>query len=907
MPNQTRHIHALRALPLLLVLACFPAGVTDAARNAASMSVSATPAPTAPVATLASPAPSVIVKNNAGHPVQGVPVTFSVTSGGGSITGATVQTDKDGIARVGSWTYGTLVGSNQLTAKAGPATPVVFNVTTTAGAAAQATKINDGQSAEIGKQLPQPVAVVAKDAYGNVVAGVSVSFKPSAGSVSPTTAQTDANGRAQTVWTMGTTPGAEALDAVIANLPAVAFAATATPAPPATVTKTNDGQNGVVGSVLPNPVTVTVKDSYGNPVSGVTVQLVASGNGSVNPASPMTDASGQASAQWTLPTTVGSATVTATAGNLPPVTFNATARAGDPARLTASSYPDSGTVNTAAGDSVRVYVTDSYGNALSGVSVAFSGNGTASPTPALTQNNGVAAARWVLPKTAGPASLTATVGSMTATFNVTAVAGPAWTMAITGTDQSGTVGTTLRDSVAVVVKDEYGNLVRPQYVRFATASASGTVAPDSVLTNAGFASARWTLPTIADTAYLTASAGSANATFRAFANPDVPAVLIKGSVNGDGQTGPAGSTLPQQISVVVRDKYQNALSNVQVSFAPNGGTASPASMATRLDGSASSSWTLPSTAGSYSMSVSLPSAPGVAPLTFTATATAVNTDPCAVKGTVTLGGSVSGDLSTSGCAFGPSKKIDLWALNLNGSTPVDVRLQASNPLSYDTYMTMYRGSYSGQTGVIAENDDNNYYDAGSNSGFHVLGGTGQFLVGATQYAGAGPYQLSVSSWNGSLDGSVLDYYAVSGTNTTQRLESSDFRLGTRWSDRVMIYLKAGETITVGMSSTDFDTYLELQGNVGGVITRVASDDNGGGGTNSRMVFTASTSDIYFLWASAAHDNSGGAYNLTIDVSAPAAVSARTSTTTSTTALPASGTYQRKVMDALNQGIKLTTP
>lgn len=49
-------------------------------------------------------APSLEVLDSANGPVSGVPVTFAVTSGGGSITGAATTTNVFGIASVGSWT-----------------------------------------------------------------------------------------------------------------------------------------------------------------------------------------------------------------------------------------------------------------------------------------------------------------------------------------------------------------------------------------------------------------------------------------------------------------------------------------------------------------------------------------------------------------------------------------------------------------------------------------------------------------------------------------------------------------------------------------------------------------------------------------------------------------------------------
>ncbi|HEX8851690.1 MAG TPA: Ig-like domain-containing protein [Gemmatimonadaceae bacterium] len=913
MPNLTREIRALLALPLVLTVACFPGGVTDATKNAGSVAANSSPAQNAPVASVASPAPSVIVKNNGGHPVQGVPVTFAVVSGGGSVTGATVETDANGIARVGSWTYGTVVGSNKLNATIGNLAPVSFVVSTKPAAASQLSKVNDGQSAEIGKALPQPVAVVVKDAYGNVVSGVTVSFTTASGSVSPASAQTDANGRAQTTWTMGTTPGAAALNAAIANLPAVAFAATATPAQPSSLTKgAGDAQSGTVGTALANPVTVTVKDTYGNAVSGATVQFAASGNGSANPASAMTDASGQASTQWTLPKTAGSATLSATLGSLPAVSFSATARPGAADTLSiAAAYPSRDTVNTAVGDSVSVRLVDGYGNAISNAAIAFSGGGTVSPSSAATNAAGVARAKWVLPKTAGAASLVASIGNLSVTFNVTAVPGPAANIARVGSSQTGTVGQVLPDPLQVTVTDAYGNAISDATVNFSS-SGDGVATPASATTNAsGQASTQWKLPTTSGNALLGASVQNISTTFGATANPDVPALIMKGMQAGDNQTGSGGSTLPQPLVVAVRDQYNNAINNADVNFTTDGGSVSPSATKTNAAGDASTSWTLPNVAGTYSVTVTSGNAPAVV---FHATATVVNNDPCAVKGALTIGGSVTGDLSTSQCALSVQKKIDLWSLDVNGSTPLEIRLVADDA-RLDPELMMYRGQFSGLTDVIAENDDNFYYDGSTNSGIRILGGTGQFLVGATHLSQfVGGYHLSAQSWDGQMSDCGI-FHAVSGTNTSQVLANTDCARDTRWADRVLIYLHAGETMTVAMTSSDFDTKVEVENGSG----LVASDDNGGGGTNARLVYTAPASDMYFVYLTSGHDNSGGAYNLTIDVSAPAGSSpmlsgtrttSRTATrsrTVSRTALPAAGTTSRQMVDNFLRGVKTKAP
>ena len=72
--------------------------------------------------------PAVKVVDRHGNGVAGRTVTFAVTAGGGSVTGASVATDLNGIATVGSWTMGSSVGTNTLEASTAGFSPVVFTV-----------------------------------------------------------------------------------------------------------------------------------------------------------------------------------------------------------------------------------------------------------------------------------------------------------------------------------------------------------------------------------------------------------------------------------------------------------------------------------------------------------------------------------------------------------------------------------------------------------------------------------------------------------------------------------------------------------------------------------------------------------------------------------------------------------
>jgi hypothetical protein len=76
--------------------------------------------------------PAVRVTNARGQPVAGYGVTFVVSRGGGTVSGASQTTNADGIARVGSWMLGSAT-DNRLEARAGSlnGSPVVFRATAT--------------------------------------------------------------------------------------------------------------------------------------------------------------------------------------------------------------------------------------------------------------------------------------------------------------------------------------------------------------------------------------------------------------------------------------------------------------------------------------------------------------------------------------------------------------------------------------------------------------------------------------------------------------------------------------------------------------------------------------------------------------------------------------------------------
>jgi len=97
----------------------------------AGMSKNSGDGQTAAVGTPVAVAPSVILHDSGGGPAVGEKVTFSVGSGGGSVTGATPVTDQNGVATVGSWTLGAAAGANTLlaTSRSAVGSPVTITAT----------------------------------------------------------------------------------------------------------------------------------------------------------------------------------------------------------------------------------------------------------------------------------------------------------------------------------------------------------------------------------------------------------------------------------------------------------------------------------------------------------------------------------------------------------------------------------------------------------------------------------------------------------------------------------------------------------------------------------------------------------------------------------------------------------
>jgi hypothetical protein len=159
-----------------------------------------------------------------------------------------------------------------------------------------------------------------------------------------------------------------------------------------------DGQNGIVGQPLPNPLVVAVTDQAGNPVEGVSVHWDPQGAGTVSAENVQTGGDGRASVQRVLGPEPGEQTTTASVSGLEgsPVTFLGTALAATGGIVITTNPPTSALSGEVFDPAVQpvVQVSDGSGNPVVGAEVIASkatGTGTLEGnTSATTDASGVA-------------------------------------------------------------------------------------------------------------------------------------------------------------------------------------------------------------------------------------------------------------------------------------------------------------------------------------------------------------------------------------------------------------------------------------------------------------------------------------------------------------------------------------
>ena len=499
--------------------------------------------------------------------------TVSVMAGNGATVAPTVITGQDGTVEI-SVTSQT-AGTSAVTASINSSTAsrnVTFIADVRTAQIADLVVIKDDSVAD--GAMANMLRARVTDAFGNALAGQTVSVMAGNGATTAPTVTTQPDGTVE-ISVTSQTAGISAVTVSINNSTLsqnVTFIADVRTAQIADLEVTRD--NSVADGAMANMLRARVTDAFGNALGGQTVSVLAD-NGVTTAPTVITEQDGTVEISVTSQT-AGTSAVTASINSSTAsrnVTFIADVRTAQIASLEVTQ--DNAVADGAMANTLRVRVTDAFGNTLAGqtVSVLADNGATTAPT-VITEPDGTLEIS-VTSQTAGVSAVTATINSSTQSQNVTFIA-DVRTAKIAdlvvikdGSEADGLTANTLRARVT----DAFGNALAGQTVSV-TAGNGATVAPTVITELDGMVEISVTSQT-AGTSTVTAginnSSQSRNVTFVADVRTAQIADLVVSQDNAVAD-GAMANTLRARVT----DAFGNTLAGQTVSvLAGNGATTAP--------------------------------------------------------------------------------------------------------------------------------------------------------------------------------------------------------------------------------------------------------------------------------------------------------------------------------------------
>ncbi|MSK20428.1 invasin [Escherichia coli] len=507
--------------------------------------------------------------------------TVSVMADNGATVAPTVITEPDGTVEI-SVTSQT-AGVSAVTATINSSSQsqnVTFVADVSTAKIADLVVIKDGSEAD--GSTANTLRARVTDAFGNALAGQTVSVMAGNGATVAPTVITEPDGTVE-ISVTSQTAGTSTVTASINNSSQsrdVTFIADVRTAQIASLEVTQD--NAVADGAMANTLRARVTDAFGNALAGQTVSVMA-GNGATTAPTVTTQPDGTVEISVTSQT-AGISTVTATINNSTlsqNVTFIAdvrTAKIADLVVIKDGSEADGSTANT-----LRVKVTDAFGNTLAGQTVSvLGGNGATTAPTVITGPDGTVESS-VTSQTAGISTVTATINNSSLSRNVTFIADVRTAQIADlvvikdGSEADGSTANTLRARVT----DAFGNTLAGQTVSVLGGNGA-TTAPTVITGPDGTVEISVTSQTAGIsvvTASINSSSQSRDVTFIADVRTAQIAdlVVIKDGSVADGATA-------NTLQVKVTDANGNALAGQTVSvMAGNGATTAP-TVTTQPDG-----------------------------------------------------------------------------------------------------------------------------------------------------------------------------------------------------------------------------------------------------------------------------------------------------------------------------------
>jgi hypothetical protein len=314
-------------------------------------------------------------------------------------------------------------------------------------------------------------------------------------------------------------------------------------------------------------------------------------------------------------------------------------------------------------------------------------------------------------------------------------------------------------------------------------------------------------------------------------------------------TAPLGAPVTDLPSVLLSDQKGAPVAGAVVTFTvtAGGGTVTGATATSNASGVATvGAWTLGTAPGANTLTAQSGSLPAV---TFSACGTATHT----------LGSTFDSQLSSTDCQLSDGSFVDFYAVTIpTGGTYIFNQTSSV----FDTYLALLTSA----NVLIGINDD--YLNTSTDSRLKVIVPPGSYFIGANSFDRNtfGSYSLSSAASTAEV-ANCEDVFVVPGITTPQSLATTDCSTSGFFSDEYVVFLNPGQTVTVAMTSSTLDSYVEIRPN-GNPVVLASNDDIDGTTKDARFTYTVpntgtSTGSFFIIAAASRVSGATGTYTLSV--------------------------------------------
>lgn len=249
-------------------------------------------------------------------------------------------------------------------------------------------------------------------------------------------------------------------------------------------------------------------------------------------------------------------------------------------------------------------------------------------------------------------------------------------------------------------------------------------------------------------------------------------------------------------------------------------------------------------------------------------------EPVAAQGSIRPGETVRGELTPADPTLDDGSYYDAWRFQAQAGHVYEVRMESGD---FDAYLAV--GSAAGDDCDDCEADDDGAGGTDALVRFRApAAGTYTISANALSEGETGVYTLSLADLGESpedLEGptssfEITELSAVgragirAGATVQASLTEDDaIDADASYYDLYTYQGRAGETITISLSSEDYDTYLSIGTEVDGEYHELDGNDDGEDGTDSELTITLPHTGEYLIRATSLFGGDTGEYTLRV--------------------------------------------